>query len=82
MPPNLSASLARLTKLATEVLEDHLGMIAPLIAEEVAAEAKASGPQSEQQVLAYFLSHLRLALSADLDKERIIDALHARYRNA
>ena len=38
MPPNLSVSLARLTKLATEVLEDHLGMIAPLIAEEVAAD--------------------------------------------
>jgi hypothetical protein len=80
MSPTLTSCLTRLTDLATEVLQDHLGMIAPLIAEEVAAEVVASAPQNEQHVLAYFLLHLRRALPADLDKERVINTLHARYR--
>lgn len=79
MPASLSVAKSRLSQLAEELLLDHVGMMAPILVEEVSSLVDAAKPQSEQQMLAEFLFHLRKALPRELDSEQLIKSLYARY---
>lgn len=79
MYASLSAAKSRLSKVAEELLADHIGMMAPIVVDEVFSLVAAAKPQNEQQMLAEFFINLRKALPSGLDAEKLIDLLCARY---
>lgn len=79
MYASLAEAKSRLSKLARALLLDHVGMMAPLLLEEVFAHVDAAKPQSEQQLLAEFVFSLRKVLPAELDSEQLIRSLCTRF---
>lgn len=79
MPDHLTAAQSRLSNVAETVLLDHLGMMAPVVVEEVLALVAAAKPLDEQQMLTAFFGHLRMALPSELDSKEMINSLYARY---
>lgn len=79
MSASLFAAKSRLSKVAETLLLDHLGMMAPVIVEEVFSQVDASKPQSAQQLLTAFLLSLRTALPSDMDAEKVVNSIYARY---
>lgn len=79
MPDCLSAAQSRLANLAETVLLDYLGMMAPIVVEEVFAQVAAAKPLNEQQMLTVFFGILRKALPSELDSKEMINSLYARY---
>lgn len=79
MPDSLSAAQSRLSNVAEAVLLDHLGMMAPIVVDEVFALVAAAKPLDEQQMLTAFFGHLRTALPSELDSKEMINSLYALY---
>lgn len=79
MYASLSAEKSRLSKVAEELLADHVGMMAPILVEEVFSQVDAAKPQNEQQLLTAFLLQLRKVLPPELDSDQLIKSLYARY---
>jgi hypothetical protein len=79
MHDSLSAGKSRLSKRAEALLLDHLGIMAPIVVEEVLSVVAAAEPQNEQQMLAEFFANLRKALPSELDSDTVIDSLYASY---
>lgn len=79
MPDSLSAAQSRLSNLAETVLLDHLGMMAPIVVEDVFALVAAAKPLSEQQLLTVFFGNLRKALPSELDSKEVINSIYASY---
>ena len=79
MHASLSAGKSRLYRHAEALLLDHLGIMAPIVVEEVLSVVAVAEPQNEQQMLAEFFANLRKALPCELDSENVIDSLYASY---
>lgn len=79
MYASLSAAKLRLSQRAEELLSDHVGMMAPIVVDDVFLLVAAAGPQCEQQMLAEFCVHLRKLLPPEVDAESLIDSLRVRY---
>jgi hypothetical protein len=79
MYANLFVAKCRLSQVAETLLADYVGMMAPIVVEEVFSLVAATKPQSEQQMLAEFFLNLRKVLPADLDAEKLIDSLCAHF---
>lgn len=79
MPDHLAAAKIRRSELAETHLMDYLGMMAPVVVEEVLVKVAAAKTQNEQDMLVAFCINLRRALPPEPDSEQVINSLYARY---